>query len=111
MTLSFLFAQNSDLVFRSNSIAEVYITVDTSTLSWVYASENLESDSLHMSSISFQNENLDITMDSVGFRLRETHPEHRPRSPLSWILTSMFRDKIFAGLKNSTLKQNRTTPP
>ena len=108
MTLSFLFAQNSDLIFRSNSIAEIRIAIDTSALNWVYA--NTDSDSLHLCSMTFQNENLDISMDSVGFRLRGNTSRNGYKKPFKLDLNEFVRGQDICGVEKLNLRAEANDP-
>lgn len=65
---TWLFADDSWKVYDDSKIAEIHITIDPEDLEWIY--ENVESDSLHPATIQFQNNNIDETIDSIGFRLR-----------------------------------------
>ena len=66
--VSVLFGDDSWKVYDDSEIAVVEITVAPEDLIWIY--ENVESDSLHLATIYFQNAFIDETIDSVGFRLR-----------------------------------------
>lgn len=108
MFASFLFAQNSDLVFRSNTVAEIRIIIDQSKFDWVYA--NVDSDSLHMSSITFQNENLDISMDSVGFRLRGNTSRDAAKKSFKLDFNEYVPGRKVSGLEKLNLKAEQNDP-
>ena len=66
--VSVLFGDDSWKVYDDSEIAVVEITVAPEDLIWIY--ENVESDSLHLATIHYQNAFIDEIIDSVGFRLR-----------------------------------------
>ena len=108
MTLSFVFAQNSDLVFRSNTVAEIRITIDQAKLDWVYA--NTDSDSLHVCSMTFQNENLDIAMDSVGFRLRGNTSRNAAKKSFKLDLNEFVKGQDICGIEKLNIKGEQNDP-
>jgi CotH kinase protein/Lamin Tail Domain/Secretion system C-terminal sorting domain len=108
MTLSSLFAQNSDLIFRSNTVAEIRISIDQAKLDWVYA--NVDSDSLHMCSITFQNENLDIVMDSVGFRLRGNTSRNAEKKSFKLDFNEFVKGQDINGIEKLNLKAEQNDP-
>ena len=110
MMLSSLFAQNSDLVFSSNTISEIRITIDPAALAWVYAPENQESDSLHICSVTFQNENLDITMDSVGFRLRGNTGRSSYKKSFKLDFNEFIPGQKISGIEKFNLKPDPNDP-
>ena len=66
--VSVLFGDDSWKVYDDSEIAVVEITVAPEDLIWIY--ENVESDSLHLATVHYQNAFIDEIIDSVGFRLR-----------------------------------------
>ena len=63
-------ADESWKVYDDSEIATITIILDEEDLDWMYSWDNIESDSLHLASIHFQNGYINETIDSVGFRLR-----------------------------------------
>lgn len=61
-------ADESWKLYDDSQVAIVSVTVDSTSLDWIY--NNVYSDSLHLASVHFQNSWIDTTIDSVGFRLR-----------------------------------------
>ena len=55
-------------VYDESQLAVINIIVDEEDLEWMY--QNVDSDSIHMASIHFQNAYINDQIDSVGFRLR-----------------------------------------
>ncbi len=68
LLVSLVFADESWKLYDDSIVGRVDITVDSSALVWMY--NNVESDSLHMAEIHFQNSYIDETVENVGFRLR-----------------------------------------
>ena len=108
MFASYLFAQNSDLIFSSASVAEIRISIDTTALNWVYA--NTESDSLHLCSISFQNDNLDVAMDSVGFRLRGNTSRNGYKKPFKLDMNEFVKGQDICGVEKLNLRAEANDP-
>ena len=67
---SLIIAENSWMVYDDSSVSRVDIFVDSLALEWMYEYDNVESDSLHMAYIYYQNEYINDTLEQVGFRLR-----------------------------------------
>ena len=65
---SFLMADDSWMIYDDSSVSRVDIYVDPASLVWIY--NNVESDSMHVADIHFQNSFIDETVENVGFRLR-----------------------------------------
>ena len=66
--LTILVADESWKLYDNSTVGRIDITVDSSALIWMY--NNVESDSLHVAEIHFENYNIDETIENVGFRLR-----------------------------------------
>ena len=67
---SLIIADDSWMVYDDSSVSRVDIFVDSLALEWMYEYDNVESDSLHMAYIYYQNEYINDTLEQVGFRLR-----------------------------------------
>ena len=65
---SFLIADDSWTIYDNSSVSRININVDPVSLVWIY--NNVESDSMHVADIHFQNSFIDETVENVGFRLR-----------------------------------------
>ncbi|MCF7832979.1 MAG: CotH kinase family protein [Candidatus Marinimicrobia bacterium] len=110
MFTSLLFAQNSDLVYRSNTISEIRITIDTTVLAWIYDDENVESDSLHPVSVTFHNENLDVSLDNVGFRLRGNTSRHSLKKSFKLDFNEFIKGQDIEGIQKFNLKGEQNDP-
>ena len=58
------------MVYDDSEIAIINIEIDPQSLSWIFDSANLESDSMHVASVHFQNAHINEHIDSIGFRIR-----------------------------------------
>ena len=68
--IGLLYPDDSWKIYDDTELAIINITIDPEDIDWMYNWENVESDSLHLATIHFQNAYIDETIDSVGFRLR-----------------------------------------
>lgn len=108
MTITLLFAHESDLVFRSNSVSEIRISIDQDKLDWIYA--NVSSDSLHPASVTFENENLNIGLDSVGFRLRGNTSRNSAKKSFKLDFNEFVKGQTLAGIEKFNLKAEQNDP-
>ena len=67
---SLIIADDSWMLYDDSSVSRVDIFVDSLVLEWMYEYDNVESDSLHMAYIYYQNEYINDTLEQVGIRLR-----------------------------------------
>ncbi len=107
---SLLFAHESDRVFRSTAVAEIRITIDTTVLAWIYDEANVESDSLHPVSVTFRNENLDVSLDNVGFRLRGNTSRHAAKKSFKLDFNEFVKGQKIAGVEKFNLKGEQNDP-
>ena len=63
-----LIGDESWKIYNETELSVINVVVDSEDLDWMY--ENIDSDSIHMASIHFQNAYINDQIDSVGFRLR-----------------------------------------
>ena len=107
---SILFAHESDLVYRSTTVSEVRITIDPSVLAWIYDPNNVQSDSLHPVTITFHNENLDVSLDSVGFRLRGNTSRTADKKSFKLDFNEFIKGQDIAGIQKFNLKGEQNDP-
>ena len=53
------------MVYDDSEIAIINIEIDPQSLSWIFDSANLESDSMHVASVHFQNAYINEHIDSI----------------------------------------------
>ena len=63
-----LAANDLDLLYDDSQVAIIEIQMDPEGLIWMY--DNVQSDSMHLSTVHFANAYIDETIENVGFRLR-----------------------------------------
>ena len=85
-------------VYDESQLAVINIIVDEEDLEWMY--QNVDSDSIHMASIHFQNAYINDQIDSVGFRLRGNTSRNAEKSLLKLTLITIFLGENFMMLKN-----------
>jgi hypothetical protein len=110
MSITFLFAHESDLVFRSNTVSEIRITIDPAVLAWIYDPDNVQSDSLHPATITFHNENLDVSLDNVGFRLRGNTSRTAAKKSFKLDFNEFIKGQEIAGIQKFNLKGEQNDP-
>lgn len=110
MFITSLFAHESDLVYRSNTVSEIRITIDPTVLAWIYNPNNVESDSLHPASVTFHNENLDVSLDNVGFRLRGNTSRDAAKKSFKLDFNEFIKGQDIAGIQKFNLKGEQNDP-
>ena len=68
LTLTSLISEESWKIYDDAEIAIIHISIETESLNWMY--DNVQSDSLHIATVQFQNSYINEMVDSVGFRIR-----------------------------------------
>ena len=110
MFFTSLFAHESDLVYRSTTVSEVRITIDPAVLTWIYYPDNVRSDSLHPASVTFHNENIDVSLDSVGFRLRGNTSRTAAKKSFKLDFNEFIKGQDIAGIQKFNLKGEQNDP-
>lgn len=106
-------AQGSDdswKLYDDSSVATVEITVDEEDLDWMYREENVESDSLHPSTVHFQNAWIDETVDSVGFRLRGNTSRHSAKKSFKLDFNKYIQGQKIHGVEKLNLNGEHNDP-
>jgi len=110
LPLHFLFSQSVDEVFDDTQVAIVEISVSEQALLWMYQSENLESDSMHVSSVHFENAFIDQIIDSVGFRLRGNTSRQSQKKSFKLSFNTFIKGRQFYGLDKLNLNGEHNDP-
>ena len=92
-------AEDSWMIYDDSSVARVDIYVDSLALEWMYDNDNVESDSLHMAYIYYQNEYINDTLEHVGFRLRGNTSRSSQKNHSNLILITLYQAVIFMAWK------------
>ncbi|TAK61097.1 MAG: T9SS type A sorting domain-containing protein [Bacteroidetes bacterium] len=118
ITLSFFFllltsplhAQSDDSwkLYDDTSIARIDITIDTSSLAWIY--NNVESDSEHYAQFRFRNRWIDESMDSIGFRLRGNTSRSSAKKSFKISFNSFIKGRKFHGVKDLNVNGEHNDP-
>jgi len=104
----FVSAHESDLIFRSSSVSEIRINIDTTVREWIY--NNVESDSLHPASVRFRNESVNARFDSVGFRLRGNTSRNAAKKSFKLDFNEFIKGQAICGIQKFNLKAEQNDP-
>jgi len=100
---SLIIADDSWMVYDDSSVARVDIYVDPLALEWMYDYDNVESDSLHMAYIYYQNEYINDTLEQVGFRLRGNTSRTSQKKSFKLDFNHFVSGRDFYGLEKINL--------
>ena len=95
-------------VYSDSTLARIDITIDTTTLKWIYA--NAHSDSEHHASIHFKNTWIDETVDSIGFRLRGNTSRDAKKKSFKISFNSFMKGRKFYGIEKLNLNGEHNDP-
>ncbi len=112
VVLSFttLKAQSDDSwkIYSDTSLARIDVTIDTSSLHWIY--DHVTSDSEHYAQIRFRNSWIDETIDSIGFRLRGNTSRYSAKKSFKISFNSFIKGRRFHGVKKLNLNGEHNDP-
>jgi len=104
-----LFAQDDSWkLYDDTHIARVDITVDPDTLQWIY--DNVESDLEHYAVFHFQNEWINETVDSIGFRLRGNTSRYSQKKSFKISFNTFIQGREFYGVDKLNLNGEHNDP-
>ncbi len=103
-----IFAQNSDFLYDDSELANIYITIDTTDLNWIY--NNVNSDSEHVATFRYVNSQLDETVDSVGFRLRGNTSREAQKKSFKVSFNTFYPGRDFHGVEKLNLNGEHNDP-
>ena len=106
--LSFVFSDDSWKVYDESDLAYIHITVDPEDLEWMY--DNVESDSMHLASLQFQNAFINETVDSIGFRLRGNTSRNADKKSFKVDFNHFISGREFYGLQKLNLNGEHSDP-
>lgn len=106
----YILADDSWKVYDDTEIAIINITIDEEDLEWIYNGENVESDSLHLATIHFQNSYLDETIDSIGFRLRGNTSRVAAKKSFKVDFNHFISGRDFYGVEKLNLNGEHNDP-
>ena len=99
-------ADESWKVYDDSEIATITIILDEEDLDWMYSWDNIESDSLHLASIHFQNGYINETIDSVGFRLRGNTSRSSAQKSFKVDFNHFVPGRDFFGIDHGNFEHN-----
>ena len=105
-----LFPNNSWKVYDDSELAIINITVDSDAISWMYDWDNIESDSLHIGTIHFQNAYIDESIDSIGFRLRGNTSRSSAKKSFKVDFNHFVSGRDFHGIEKLNLNGEHNDP-
>ncbi len=109
-TGSFAQAGDSWKIYDDNQVAIIRITVDPADLEWMYRDDNVESDSMHAATVRFQNNQIDETVDSVGFRLRGNTSRSAQKKSFKLSFNTYVKGRRFHGVEKLNLNGEHNDP-
>lgn len=114
--LLFILIFNSTLLAQDESwklyddthIARVDITIDPDTLQWIY--ENVESEVEHYANFHFQNNWINESVDSIGFRLRGNTSRYSAKKSFKVSFNTFISGREFYGVDKLNLNGEHNDP-
>jgi len=104
-----LFAQDESWkLYDDSHIARVDIAIDPDTLEWIY--NNVESDLEHYAVCHFQNNWINETVDSIGFRLRGNTSRYSQKKSFKISFNTFIQGKEFYGVDKLNLNGEHNDP-
>src|SRR3989337_4138626 len=110
-TYSFqLFAQTDESwkIYDDSHVARVDITIDPSSLQWIY--NNVQSDSEHVATFHFKNNWIDETVDSIGFRLRGNTSRDSKKKSFKVSFNTFIKGRDFHNVEKLNLNGEHNDP-
>lgn len=97
-----------DLLYDDSQVAIIEITVDPQALTWIY--DNVQSDSLHQSTVHFTNAHIDETIENVGFRLRGNTSRNAEKKSFKLSFNSFVPGRKFYDVEKLNLNGEHNDP-
>ena len=107
---SILFSNDSWMVYDDSEIAIINIEIDPQSLSWIFDSANLESDSMHVASVHFQNAYINEYIDSIGFRIRGNTSRNADKKSFKIDFNHFKRGRQFFDIEKINLNGEHNDP-
>lgn len=106
---SILFSQDDSWkLYDDEQVDEVYITIDSVRLDWVY--ENVQSDSIHPVIVRYVSEWFDETLNNVGFRLRGNTSRVSAKKSFKLDFNHFEQGRSFYGVEKLNLNGEHNDP-
>lgn len=101
------FAQ-SEIIFCDTAVPRIDIYLAADTLTWIY--QNPYSDIEHLAKFRFRNGNLDVTLDSIGFRLRGNTSREAAKKSFKVSFNTFHKGRKFFGVEKLNLNGEHNDP-
>lgn len=95
-------------LYDDTHIARIDITIDPDTLEWIY--NNVESDIEHYAVFHFQNNWINETVDSIGFRLRGNTSRYAQKKSFKVSFNTFIQGREFYGVDKLNLNGEHNDP-
>ena len=103
-----VYADDSWMVYDDTTMATIHILINEDALDYMY--NNVESDSVHVSSIQFVNHWINQSVDSVGFRLRGNTSRNAAKKSFKLDFNHFVSGRDFFGLEKLNLNGEHNDP-
>lgn len=102
--------QNDDSwkLYEDSNVARVDITIDPAILEWIY--NNVESDSEHYAAFHFQNNLINESVDTIGFRLRGNTSRDSQKKSFKVSFNTFIQGREFYGVDKLNLNGEHNDP-
>ena len=97
-------------LYDDSIVARIDITIDPDTLAWMYEEENVQSDIEHYAVFHFQNNWINETVDSIGFRLRGNTSRVSAKKSFKVAFNSFIQGREFYGVDKLNLNGEHNDP-
>ena len=104
----FIHGDDSWKVYDDSEIATINIYIGQDKLDWMY--DNVYSDSLHVASFSFQNAQINQSLDSIGFRLRGNTSRNAEKKSFKVDFNHFKSGRNFFGVEKLNLNGEHNDP-
>ena len=98
------------MVYDDSEVAIINIEIDPQSLSWIFDSANLESDSMHVASVHFQNAYINEYIDSIGFRIRGNTSRNADKKSFKIDFNHFKRGRQFFDIEKINLNGEHNDP-
>jgi spore coat protein CotH len=106
---AYLFAQDESWkLYDDSNVARVDITIDPDTLEWIY--NNVESEIEHYAFFHFQNNLINESVDSIGFRIRGNTSRYSAKKSFKVSFNTFIHGRKFYGVEKMNLNGEHNDP-
>jgi len=102
--------RQSETLFDDSQVATISITINPDSLAWILASENKSSDRYFRADLRFQAEDLDTSINEIGFRLRGNTSRDSQKKSFKISFDEFSDGRRFFGLRKMNLNGEHNDP-